>query len=383
MKKILFTCLFLLCGTLFAQNYYEIPYVGTKSKLTKLSESEANSFLEKYGIKKELRIREKGDVGFSQIRPFEAIVDSVYREDIPDENNQTKISAYRVMYSFTDNKNQKTTCSINLDNEKNERLNIGQKIYFIKGENAEMYFEDVYYGNVIYRGTNSNGVTAHNIQFKIDSGFIYAFNITLAHYYHGFYMGLDNDRTEEFKFSEFEIYKDKISNVMNKSKIAFIPDLNFLPLIDKNNPFRYSLQNAFDGDYTTSYVPKAKTDIMNLDINFTDSYLYENEMITNVCIINGYAENLNLYKSNNRIREVQYGYYQENNKDDIPLCFQLKDNCLNKQFIQLEITKNSIPRYLWINILSIYNGLIYDDTCLAELNIKGNKSGWLLGEENE
>lgn len=25
MKKILFTCIFLLCGTLFAQNYYEIP----------------------------------------------------------------------------------------------------------------------------------------------------------------------------------------------------------------------------------------------------------------------------------------------------------------------------------------------------------------------
>lgn len=207
--------------------------------------------------------------------------------------------------------------------------------------------------------------------------------ITLAHYYHGLYMGLDNDRTEEVKFSEFEIYKDKISNVMNKSKFAFIPDLNFLPLIDKNNPFRYSLQNAFDGDYATSYVPKDKTDIMNLDINFTDSYLYENEMITKVCIINGYAENLNLYKSNNRIREVQYGYYQENNKDDTPLCFQLKDNCLNKQFMQLEINKNSIPRYLWMNILSIYNGLIYDDTCLAELNIKGNKSGWLLGEENE
>lgn len=383
MKKVFFTCLFLFYGMLFAQNYYEVPYVGTKSKLIKLSDTDSNSFLEKYGIQKEFKIREKGDMGFSEDRPFEAIVDSVYKEDIPDENGKTQIIAYRVIYNFIDNKNNKSTCTINLDNEKKERLNIGQKIYFIKNEKAELYFEDVYYGNVIYRGTNSSGVTAQNIQFKIDSGFIYAFNIKLAHYFHDFSMGLDTGRSKEVKFSEFEIYKDKISNVMNKSKFAFIPELDHLPLIDKNNPFRYSLQNAFDGDFSTSYVPKDKENIMNLDINFIGSYINENEMITEVCVINGYAENQNSYTKNNRIKQVQYGFYQGKNKNEIPLTFQLDDNCINKQFVKLIINNNSVARYFWLNTLSIYNGLVYDDTCLAELNLKGNKSGWLLGDENE
>lgn len=86
---------------------------------------------------------------------------------------------------------------------------------------------------------------------------------------------------------------------------------------------------------------------------------------------------------NNRIKQVQYGFSQGNNKEEMPLRFQLNDNCLNKQFVKLVIHNNSVPRYFWFNTLSIYNGSAYDDTCLAELNIKGNKSGWLLGEENE
>lgn len=376
MKKVFFACIYLLCGILFAQNYYEIPYVGTKSKLIKLSETDSNGFLEKYGIQKEFKIRDKGDIGFSENRPFEAIVDSVFREEIPDENGKTQITAYRVIYNFIDNKNNKSICTINLDNEKKEKLNIGQKIYFINNEKAELYFEDVYYGNVIYRGTNSSGVTAQNIQFKIDSGFIYAFNITLAHYYHDFYMGLDTDRTEEVKFSEFEIYKDKISNVMNKSKFAYIPSMDYLPLIDKNNPFRYSLQNAFDGDVCTSYVPKTYDDQIRLSINFDENNVRQDYGITKIMIVNGYASSEELYKKNNRIKEVRYAY----TKDKYPITFVLKET-LKKQFI--EVCNPRKETYFAFNVLSLYPGDSYNDTCFAEVNIFSKEYGWYFGDENE
>lgn len=376
MKKLLFTYLFLFCSILFAQNYYEIPYVGTKSKLTKLSESEVISFLEKYGIRKELRIREKGDFGFSENRQFEATVNSIYREYIPDENGKTRLTAYRVMYNFIDNKNQKSTCTINLDSEKKERLNIGQKIYFIKNEKAELYFEDVYYGNVIYRGTNSSGVIAQNIQFKIDSGFIYAFNIKLAHYFHDSSMGPDDDRSEEFKFSEFEIYKDKISNVMNKSKFAYIPSMDYLPLIDKNNPFRYSLQNAFDGEISTSYVPKPCDEQIRLSINFDENNVRQDNEITKIMIVNGYASSEELYKKNNRIKEVRYAY----TKDKYPITFVLKETS-KKQFI--EVYNPRKETYFAFNVLSLYPGDSYNDTCFAEVNIFSKEYGWYFGDENE
>lgn len=376
MKKLLFTYLFLFCSILFAQNYYEIPYVGTKSKLTKLSESEVISFLEKYEIRKELRIREKGDFGFSENRQFEATVNSIYREYIPDENGKTRLTAYRVMYNFIDNKNQKSTCTINLDSEKKERLNIGQKIYFIKNEKAELYFEDVYYGNVIYRGTNSSGVIAQNIQFKIDSGFIYAFNIKLAHYFHDSSMGPDDDRSEEFKFSEFEIYKDKISNVMNKSKFAYIPSMDYLPLIDKNNPFRYSLQNAFDGEISTSYVPKPCDEQIRLSINFDENNVRQDNEITKIMIVNGYASSEELYKKNNRIKEVRYAY----TKDKYPITFVLKETS-KKQFI--EVYNPRKETYFAFNVLSLYPGDSYNDTCFAEVNIFSKEYGWYFGDENE
>ncbi len=87
MKKILFTCLFLLCGTLFSQNYYEIPYVGTKSKLIKLSESEINSFLQKYKLPRDYLIKEKEDLGFSQNLRIPAKLSAIYKEEIPDEKD--------------------------------------------------------------------------------------------------------------------------------------------------------------------------------------------------------------------------------------------------------------------------------------------------------
>ena len=100
MKKVFFTCLFLFYGMLFAQNYYEVPYVGKRSKLTKLTTEEENKFIKENSIKRIYEVPKQGEkdhYGF-----FTEEEDSVlwnhdiyaelmecYREDIPDEKCMT------------------------------------------------------------------------------------------------------------------------------------------------------------------------------------------------------------------------------------------------------------------------------------------------------
>ena len=52
MKKIIiFISYIFITFSIFAQNYYEIPYVGKRSKLTKLSTDEENKFIKEIAIK--------------------------------------------------------------------------------------------------------------------------------------------------------------------------------------------------------------------------------------------------------------------------------------------------------------------------------------------
>lgn len=376
MKKLVFTYLFLFCGILFAQNYYEIPYVGTKSKLTKLSELEINSFLQKYKLPKDYLIEKKEDFGFSQNLKIPAKLTAIYREEIPDENGNYILTAYRLMYNFDNFGMHKSSSKINLDDSNIERSSIGQKIYFIKDGIAEKYFEGVYFGNVIYWGINGNGVSAENIQFKIDSGYIYGFHITLSKSINNFAMETTSDNLNIDNFMEFEISKDKISEFMKKSKFAYIPDMDYLPLIDKNNPFKYSLQNAFDGDISTSYVPKPCDEQVRLSINFDENNVKQDNEISKIMIVNGYALSEGLYQKNNRIKEVRYAY----TKDKKPITFVLKET-LKKQYIEVHNPRKET--YFAFNVLSLYPGTTYNDTCFAEVNIFSNEYGWYFGEENE
>ena len=61
MKKVFFTCLFLFYGMLFAQNYYEVPYVGKRSKLTKLTTEEENKFIKENSIKRIYEVPKQGE----------------------------------------------------------------------------------------------------------------------------------------------------------------------------------------------------------------------------------------------------------------------------------------------------------------------------------
>jgi hypothetical protein len=146
-------------------------------------------------------------------------------------------------------------------------------------------------------------------------------------------------------------------------------------LVDPNIPLRYSLQNAFDGDPATSYVENTEDDLM--EFNFTYAGF---ENIKQMAIINGYAQNQQLYKMNNRIRSIGIETLLWNTDKNY------LEYVLNNEVVLLD----NYPAYQFFDLISpskikindIYAGTRYNDTCIAELNIKTN-DGWLFGDIDE
>lgn len=378
MKKILFTCLFLLCGTLFAQNYYEIPYVGKRSKLTKLTTEEENKFIKENSIKRIYEVPKQGEkdhYGFFTEEENASLfwldiyaeLSAIYREEIPDEKGNKKLTVYRAMYDF------KESTRLNLDeNDSTERKCMGQIIYVPVNGKYVQYEKQIYFGTEFFLNRMSGtGVEANNVQFRICGDNVFAFytRLSLEHWSKGY-----DEETYRFGIERINsnvICKTKLSNIMEKTQICEVK-VDF-PLIDKNNPFKYSVQNAFDGDPSTSYVEDTENDLFEINIDFKNySSIQKNEIIDEIQLINGYASNKELYLLNNRINAIQYDWKNETT----PILFHCKDNELNFQKIS---HFNSNPGWLWFEITAVYQGSKYSDTSLSELDIKFRKSGWLFG----
>ena len=125
-------------------------------------------------------------------------------------------------------------------------------------------------------------------------------------------------------------------------------------LFDPKCPLRYSIQNAFDGDPATSFVENTEDDLILVEIGVSGN-------ISRLAIINGYASNEYYYKVNNRVRGLS---------GDIDFA----DNNMRYQIIKC------LGNYLQFD--SIYKGELYNDTCLAELNLFVDNK-WLFGDIDE
>jgi len=164
-------------------------------------------------------------------------------------------------------------------------------------------------------------------------------------------------------------------------------------LVDPDIPLRYSLQNAFDGDLSTSYVYVKETDydlpyynyrmvapeyddLIYININYTNY-----EEITRIAVINGYAQNPSLYRKNNRIKTIGVESFEWNDDHSFITYVKrdellLRDDSLTYQFF------NARSIYSRINVLEIYRGEV-DNTCLAEINLYVDGYGWLFGDIDE
>jgi len=156
-------------------------------------------------------------------------------------------------------------------------------------------------------------------------------------------------------------------------------------LWDKDEPLKYGLQNAFDGDAATSYVENTKDDLMEIGIQSAKIFT-ENTFCNAVSVINGYSLSSSLYEKNNRIKNVIFYscLWKTKRMDDNPWLnndLEFKDKIVNNQIKIISITEGCY-NYSF-TVTKIYRGTSYNDTCLAELNMRYNTLGWLFGDIHE
>ncbi len=144
------------------------------------------------------------------------------------------------------------------------------------------------------------------------------------------------------------------------------------PLIDENDTFRYTIQNAFDKNPATSYVEDTKDDLMYISFGTKES-------LQKIAIINGYAQNNDLYLKNNRVKKIGCESINDKNYEVvINDRFVLKDFITTYQVLEIKQQSNfsCIPS---IVVENIYEGNKYSDTCIAEIDYFFKKDGWLFG----
>ena len=176
MKKIIiFISYIFITFSIFAQNYYEIPYVGKRSKLTKLSTDEENKFIKENSVQRIYNsfFTENDDNILSNFL-IPAELTNIYKEEIPDENGNYRLVVYRAMYFL-----KETTKSNLIENDDTERKCMGQIIYVPLDGKYKQYEKFIYYGNelFLFGRMSSIGVEANNVQFRICGDNLFSFYI--------------------------------------------------------------------------------------------------------------------------------------------------------------------------------------------------------------
>jgi hypothetical protein len=172
-------------------------------------------------------------------------------------------------------------------------------------------------------------------------------------------------------------------------------------LVDKAVPLKYSLQNAFDHNPATSYVENTDDDLAAIYVIKTLS----NNLFTSTAfsMINGYAQNSTLYYNNNRIKAIaystkfgyswanieyqryKYGYESYYDKDFISVSYPESMAPVTHAIKSGEpvVIEDSAPMSALVLLVSeVYAGNKYNDTCIAEINIK-TEDGWIFGAQDD
>lgn len=161
-------------------------------------------------------------------------------------------------------------------------------------------------------------------------------------------------------------------------------------LYDEEEPLKYALLNAFDGDPSTSYVEDSRNFWIARKRNSTDDtvndlYTKDNLLWIRFAwrvgpyyfpggfsafrIINGYASDEVWYGRNNRPRVVQDGYHKGWLWDVEYACRLREEKCvLADNSLDWQEFKFNLSQYFVVT--DIYRGSLYNDTCIAELDFK-------------
>ena len=170
--------------------------------------------------------------------------------------------------------------------------------------------------------------------------------------------------------------KDVINTTINNDSIRIHASAY---LFDPRCPLKYSIQNAFDGNPATSYVENTEDDLMKIEFSGFKSMFNRK---VNLAIINGYSSNKELYIANNRILNLNANSYRiSDDKTELilrePISLELQDMNLKYQTVSFDYN-NRIGSFSF-NVTKIVKGKLYNDTCLAELNLS-ESTNYIFGD---
>lgn len=252
--------------------------------------------------------------------------------------------------------------------QKNGKLiQLAEECIFDKaiGDGTVRFWEEDRYGGieVIARESRILGVLSHKYASRMthhggeegDIGYDSYEKETDAYFY------LWSDLMNEKYFEQKE---DGIFYPVRDRGAPIIPKLHIkcsFPLIEAKHPFKYTLQNAFDKNPATSFVENTEDNSIFIEFYVPDSI----PACKKVSIINGYAQNQKLYQNNSRVKSMT------DYKDSRTVT--LKDNTLESQIFDNWEDYSVYSK-------SLYKGLKYNDTCIAELDFMTATGEWLFGE---
>jgi hypothetical protein len=234
-----------------------------------------------------------------------------------------------------------------------------------------LFFSSV---DIIEGESGVKGVLLTSMLTRIDDAYsleepiqVYDAGGTVAHYF----LMDDIEKSRDFKDIDRYLY-GRYTDWGDIIRISASPCL-----IDPNMPLRYSLQNAFDGDLSTSYVENTENDLFELIIRLQHSQNNNKLEFNRLSIINGYALSKQLYEYNNRLKNIVIWSQEPFVRQEIILL----DNMLLQQIIYLKMPTGETMYS--IKVESCYPGSKYLDTCVAEINMELQPNGWLFGDIDE
>nr|MBP3280738.1 hypothetical protein [Treponema sp.]MBP3283859.1 hypothetical protein [Treponema sp.] len=144
-------------------------------------------------------------------------------------------------------------------------------------------------------------------------------------------------------------------------------------LFDAKCPLKYSIQNAFDGNPSTSYVENTEDDLMKIIFR---KIAIRKDLEIKFAVTNGYASNASLYTDNNRIKKCGVA-----NGKNTPFLVELSDMDLNYQIKTINRDESAYTGLFEFVVEEVYLGKKYNDTCLAELNFWDySEKEWFFGD---
>lgn len=174
--------------------------------------------------------------------------------------------------------------------------------------------------------------------------------------------------TYEFKRDLIEMHFEDVEpdfNIEVTFPMPIISRLSASSVLESKND-RYSPLNLLDNDPKTAWVEGVKGDGIgeDLTIYISDSAgRWTARSVHKLGIVSGYAKSKDIFYKNNRPKKIKLTVYPYNSSK-YSMEHILKDS-MEMQYIELK--EKTLTSDIKIEILSVYKGSKYDDTCISDV----------------